>query len=322
MTHDYARNFALTDLTGLSPALKELWDSLKGSGEPYSVGDADELALVPIAQEDVPAVGKLLQGGGASIVTSARSAEELAQELGERHYYFHPHTGRIQSFAICAPVIMAFFLANATPSLAAHMTQDFERIVAKGYAGVYVEALRNEEHIAIRLAQPAIQTEWQNEIVLAANHESAGLQAVENSDWVLRSCAIENIGAAEAQYGSFPELNADFIAAFERFQRRLCVRQLVKSEGKFLDSPFDRALEEALLNKARACGYWDDLAFSSFAYSYLILGEADLTSSPNFVCNPEAHPMEAVFAIEMPQEEADIRKRNIKQFGSKDAVLE
>lgn len=315
-------DYALADLTALDPAQKGLWSSLSAADDAQPVGGVEALALVALRSSDFAAFGDLLRGGAASLISSRQHPEVLARDLGQRHYYFHPGTGRLLSYAICVPVIMAFFLANATPALAQHLTERVERIVAKGYAGVYVEAQRDTLGIEIRLAQPMAAAQWDQEIVLASEHAEQSVEAVRDSQWVLRSCPLIDTTEAEAAYGSFPELTPEFIAAFERFQRRLCLRRLAEAEKAYLERPFDASLEARLLSKAKSCGYWDDLSFSSFAYSYLILGEADLSENQNFVCDPDTHPGRALFNLELPRKDADFRKRNIDRFGAKDSILE
>ncbi|WP_298356901.1 hypothetical protein [uncultured Litoreibacter sp.] len=310
------QHYVLADLTLADPAQKDALSAFPGFDQAAHIGGAPNLLALPVAPGDEASTHALVAKGLGIFVASHLSLKDLATRIGERLYYFHPATGRLGSYAICLPVIMSFFLLNAGPALAAHLTHDMSRIVARGYQDTIFSFSIQDQALQAKLMQPATENGLREELTLPDAVRAIPVKQIENSGWVVHACDIQNASDAKATYGTFPELTQDFVAAFELFQRRLCVRQLAQQEAQYLKLPFSVELEDQLLATARRCGYWDDLPFSSFAYSYLILGQQSMEDNPNFKCDPDTHPNRALFDIEgIRTMSADIRVRNLKKYG-------
>lgn len=154
-----------------------------------------------------------------------------------------------------------------------------------------------------------------DEITLA-QADSADRTAPIDTGWVVHACAFNGHPTRHTPLGSFPELTLEFQRLFDMFERRLCVRQLARSQAKYLARPHDRALEDRLLAKSERCGYFDAAAFSSFAFAYLVLGEARLDDSPNFTClPPDTAPTDAVVEVQGVVRDAGLLKRGIDRYG-------
>lgn len=310
------RNYVIADLNRIEPSRQEELKMLPGFQQAACVGDAPDLLVMPVDQGDQASTHSFVANGICSFVTSSLSLQALAERFGEKLYYFHPATGRLGSYAICVPMILSFFLLNAGPALAGYLTSDFTRIVARGYQGSVFGFTPTASTLQAKLMYPVSAKVFRNELTLPDAVRATPVQKIENSEWVVHACNIENVSRSETTYGTFPELTPDFIAAFELFQRRLCVRQLATAQASYLKNPFTVELEDQLLATARKCGYWDDLPFSSFAYSYLILGRDNLAANANFKCDADAHPNRALIKIETVRKlSAELRVRNLKRYG-------
>jgi len=307
--------FVVADLSILDGAEKENIATLSNFADHAKVGEVDTMVSVPVDQDDAERVRQLVADGHALLVNTHMDAETFANNLGRRQYYFHPETGKLGAYQLAIPLIMTFFLMHANPSLAAHLMAPGDHIISRGYHETIFRFDRTPDELSAQILTPRTPDVLHQELVVPIEMQEAGNSNIASADWVVHSGVLTNVEKATETYTNFPELTPEFISAFEVFQRRLCVRQLAKEEAGFLSEPLVPSVESALLDRARRCGYWDELPFSSFAYSFLILGQEGLYDSPNFLCDADQHSARALFNIEMPRIDATNRKRNIVKFG-------
>lgn len=307
--------FVVADLSTMDDAGQESIATLTHFADHAKVGDVATTVSVPVDQNDADRIRQLVRDGHAMLVNTHMDADTFADRLGTRQYYFHPETGKIGSYQLAIPMIMSFFLMHAEPSLAAHLMTPGDHIIARGYQETVFRFDRTADALNAQILTPRAPDVLHQELVVPVEMQDMPDSNIEAADWVVHSCALTDVAVATETYADFPELTPAFIAAFEMFQRRLCVRKLAKQESRFLREPLVPSVENALLDMARRCGYWHDVPFSSFAYSYLILGQETLSDSPNFQCDADQHPARAVFNIEMPRIDATNRKNNIVRFG-------
>jgi hypothetical protein len=317
MTDQQQQAFMVADTAQLSSVDLAKLQRLPEFGDAFLIGDVPHQLAIPVAIEDEDIMRELLAAGTASYIVTSLAPKVFADRLGVLHYYFHPHTGRLNSYSLCIPMILAFFLANAGPALAQHVMQGMQAVVAKGYAETVWQAEVIETRFQFRLISPDAQA-LPDDIILPVEQRQPIQDIADPSDWVRNACVLQPTAQAAQDSGSFPELTPEFITAFETFQRRLCVRQLVEQERNYLAEPFTTDLEDRLLVTARHCGYWQDLPFSSFAYAFLILGQDSLLNDqPNFKCNTQAdpHPLQAFLDIDMVRMDAGNRRQNLALYG-------
>ncbi|WP_342078783.1 hypothetical protein [Yoonia sp. SS1-5] len=308
--------FVVADLSMMDDAGQQSITTLARFGDHAKVGDVDTTVSVPVDQDDADSIRQLVFDGHALLVNTHMDARAFADRLGTRQYYFHPATGKLGSYQLAIPMIMTFFLMHADPGLAAHLMTPGDHIIARGYQETVFRFDRTAEALTAQILTPRVPDALHQELVVPVDLQQAPPSDIASADWVVHSCALTDVAEATESYTNFPELTPEFVAAFETFQRRLCVRQLAKQEAEFLRQPLVPTVETALLDMARRCGYWDDTPFSSFAYSFLILGQEGLSDSPNFRCDADQHPARALFNIEMPRIDATNRKRNIARYGA------
>jgi hypothetical protein len=317
MTDPALRAFLVADTTHLAPPDLAALQRLPDFADALPIGDVQQQLAIPVAREDEDIMRALISAGTASYIVTTMSPKVFAERFGALHYYFHPRTGRLESYSLCIPMILAFFLANAAPALAQHVMHGMQAVVARGYADTIWQAELIETRYQFRLISPNAAA-LPDDIILPVDQRQP-IQTIEDpADWVRNACILQPAHEAQQDFGAFPELTPAFITAFETFQRRLCVRQLAQAEKPYLKDPFSTDLEDRLLVTARHCGYWHDLPFASFAYAFLILGQNDLVNnSANFTCNtqPDPHPGQALFDIDMVRQDAANRRRNLELYG-------
>jgi hypothetical protein len=317
MTETPIHAFMVTDTAQLAPeALAEL-QRLPDFADALPIGDVPHQLAIPVAMEDEDIMRELLAAGTASYIVTTLAPKAFAERLGALHYYFHPRTGRLDSYSLCIPMILAFFLANAGPALAQHVMQGMQAVVAKGYADTVWQAEVIDTRYQFRLISPDARA-LPDDIILPVEQRQPIQEIEDPTDWVRNACTLQPVDLMQQDYGAFPELSPAFITAFETFQRRLCVRQLAQQEQKYLAEPFSTDLEDRLLVTARHCGYWHDLPFSSFAYAFLILGQEFLEKdSLNYRCNssPDPNPIQALMDIDMVRRDAGNRRKNLELYG-------
>ncbi len=317
MTDQPLHAFMVADTALLAPHDLAALERLPDFADALPIGDVPHQLAIPVAMEDEDIMRELLAAGTASYIVTTLPPKAFAERFGALHYYFHPATGRLDSYSLCIPMILAFFLANAAPALAQHVMQGMGAVVAKGYAETVWQAEVIDAHYQFRLISPDARA-LPDDIILPAEQRQP-IQTIEDpSDWVRNACTLQPVDLVAQDFGAFPELTPEFILAFETFQRRLCLRELARQEQKYLAEPLSADLEDRLLVTARHCGYWHDLPFSSFAYAFLILGQDYLLNkSPNFTCNtqPDPHPIQAAADLEMVRRDAGNLRRNLERFG-------
>jgi hypothetical protein len=317
MTDPPIHAFMVADTAQLAPeALAEL-QRLPDYADALPIGDVPHQLAIPVAMEDEDIMRELLAAGTASYIVTTLAPKAFAERLGALHYYFHPRTGRLDSYSLCIPMILAFFLANAGPALAQHVMQGMQAVVAKGYADTVWQAEVIDTRYQFRLISPDARA-LPDDIILPVEQRQPIQEIEDPTDWVRNACTLQPADLIQQDFGAFPELTPAFIAAFETFQRRLCVRELARQEQKYLAEPFSTDLEDRLLVTARHCGYWHNLPFSSFAYAFLILGQDSLLNDqPNFKCNtePDPHPIQSAADLQMVRRDAGNLRRNLERYG-------
>lgn len=317
MTDPALHAFMVADTAQLPPlALAEL-QRLPDFADALPIGDVPHQLAIPVAMEDEDIMRELLAAGTASYIVTSLAPKAFAERFGALHYYFHPRTGRLDSYSLCIPMILAFFLANAGPTLAQHVMQGMGAVVAKGYAETVWQAEVIDARYQLRLISPDASA-LPDDIILPVEQRQPVQGIEDQTDWVRNACTLQPLDLKQQDFGAFPELTPDFITAFETFQRRLCVRELARQEQKYLAEPFSTDLEDRLLVTARHCGYWHDLPFSSFAYAFLIMGQDELLNrSLNFKCNtqPDLNPIQALVDINMVRIDTGNLRRSLEKYG-------
>lgn len=247
----------------------------------------------------------IAQGGALWISNTRNPNAPVPSCVVKRHL-----TSEIMSINLSNPVILSFLLLHGAPAIAGQTLGGFDRVIATTYTGAVIEFAKDGTDITARLKN--------NETVASLHGDPVLIDAPAPTEdaWRTRNCMFKLNADTQTAHGDIPELDEAFQSRFETFERRLCLRDLVQIETDYLHAPYTLAQEDAILQLARDCGYWQTSLFAKFANAVLVLGEEGVRTGSIFECAPDLPAARGLLPMAEAGDNMAFHKDMVDRFGA------